>query len=156
MSLLHRAALALCLLLTPLAQANEEAAVSSVLDRFHAAASHARFDAYFGLFAPDGVFLGTDASERWTVAQFKAYAKPHFDKGQGWTYVMRERHINIAPDGSHAWFDELLDNASLGLCRGSGVLRKVDGDWKIAQYNLSIPMPNTLADELTKRIRGLQ
>jgi hypothetical protein len=39
----------------------------------------------------------------------------------------------------------LLDSASYGECRGSGVLRQVGGDWKIAQYNLSIPIPNALA-----------
>jgi hypothetical protein len=129
-------------------------AVNAVLDQFHLAASQARFDTYFGLFAPDGVFLGTDASERWTVEQFKAYAKPHFDQGHGWTYTKVERHINLAEDGSHASFDELLDNANLGRCRGTGVLRKVKGLWKIEQYHLTIPVPNALADEVVKRIRA--
>ncbi|WP_374356495.1 nuclear transport factor 2 family protein [Chitinimonas sp.] len=145
--------LCLCLAL-PVAEAGEDAAVSAVLDRFHAAASKAQFDDYFAQFTDDGVFIGTDASERWTVPQFQAYARPHFDKGRGWTYTKVERHISLAPDGSHAWFDELLDNASLGRCRGSGVLRKVAGQWKIAQYHLTIPVPNALADEFAKRIRA--
>ncbi|MDX2437638.1 MAG: nuclear transport factor 2 family protein, partial [Acidobacteriota bacterium] len=37
-------------------------------------------------------------------------------------------------------------------CRGTGVLVLVDGDWKISQYSLSIPMPNDLAAEFTSRI----
>jgi len=128
--------------------------VAKLLDRFHAAAAGARFDEYFGLFAPDGVFIGTDATERWTVAQFKAYAKPHFDKGHGWTYSPHERHVDIAPDGQHAWFDELLDNKSLGQCRGTGTLRLIDGQWRIEQYALTIPVPNEAADAVTKLIRG--
>lgn len=128
-------------------------AASQTLDRFHQAAAKAQFEEYFSLFAPDGVFIGTDASERWTVAQFKAYAKPHFDKGRGWTYTKVERNITVAADGKHASFDELLDNAGLGRCRGTGVLRLIDGQWRIEQYHLTIPVPNELASEVVKRIR---
>jgi hypothetical protein len=133
--------------------ADSVAQVDQLLDRFHLAASRASFDEYFGLFAPDGVFIGTDASERWTVEQFKAYAKPHFDRGHGWTYTKVERHILVSADDRHASFDELLDNVSLGRCRGSGVLRRVDGQWKIEQYHLTIPVPNELADQVVKMIR---
>lgn len=132
----------------------QEDAASALLDRFHGAAAKAEFDTYFSTFTPDGVFLGTDATERWTFAQFKAYAKPHFDKGRGWTYTKVERNINVSADGAHASFDELLDNKSLGRCRGTGVLRKVDGQWRIEQYHLTIPVPNELADEFVKRIRA--
>ncbi len=132
----------------------QEDAASALLDRFHAAAAKAEFDSYFASFTPDGVFLGTDATERWSVAQFKAYAKPHFDKGRGWTYTKVERNINVSADGAHASFDELLDNKNLGRCRGTGVLRKVDGQWRIEQYHLTIPVPNELADEFVKRIRA--
>src|SRR6185369_6776907 len=113
---------------------------NQVLDRFHRAASGAKFDEYFDLFAPDGIFIGTDAGERWTVDEFKAYAKPYFDKGRGWTYVAVERHVNVASDDRHASFDELLDNRDLGRCRGTGVLRRVGGVWKIEQYHLTIPV----------------
>lgn len=154
MCIAYRLCLSLLLLLGLACQADDESAkVGAVLDRFHAAASKAQFDAYFGLFAPDGIFIGTDADERWTVAQFKAYAKPSFDQGKGWTYVMQQRHVDLAPDGNHAWFDELLDNAKLGRCRGTGVLRKVNGEWKIEQYHLTIPVPNAMALDLAQRIR---
>ncbi|GAB3260252.1 nuclear transport factor 2 family protein [Chitinimonas naiadis] len=154
MTLLRAQVLGLVLLLTPMAQGAPEAVIDGVLDRFHQAAAEAQFDRYFGLFAPDGVFIGTDAGERWTVAQFKAYAKPHFDKGRGWTYKMVERHVDVSPDGSHAWFDELLDNTNLGRCRGSGVLRKIEGQWKIEQYHLTIPVPNELAEPVVKLIQA--
>jgi hypothetical protein len=51
-----------------------------------------------------------------------------------------------------AWFDELLESPHLGTCRGSGVLVAVGGSWKITQYNLSIPIPNALADAVVKQI----
>ncbi len=131
------------------------AAVSSVLDSLHRNASVANEEAYFGLFAPEGVFFGTDATERWTVAEFRAYAHPFFERGQGWTYVLRAgtRHVEFDPTGTVAWFDEILDNANYGETRGTGVLRLAGDRWKIAQYHLTIPVPNALADTLVGMIR---
>ncbi|WP_193161474.1 nuclear transport factor 2 family protein [Microbulbifer hainanensis] len=133
---------------------SEEAAVAAQLDKFHKAASRADFDGYFSLFSKGGVFIGTDAKERWTVDEFKKFVKPYFSKGKGWTYVPRDRTIVI--HGDVAWFDELLDNESYGECRGSGVLVKEDGQWKIAQYNLHFPVPNDVAKQITKIIKEHQ
>lgn len=129
----------------------EKAAVAAQLDRFHKAAARADFDGYFALFSKDGVFIGTDANERWTVDTFKEYVRPYFRQGKGWTYVPRDRTIAIR--GDIAWFDELLDNPSYGECRGSGVLVKEGDRWKVAQYNLHFPIPNALAKQVTGMIR---
>ena len=48
---------------------------------------------------------------------------------------------------------ERLDNASLGETRGTGVLLLQEGHWRVAQYNLTIPIPNALAGEVVARIR---
>lgn len=134
-----------------------ERGVERTLDTLHAAAARADEAAYFELYTPDAVFLGTDATERWTLDEFKAYAKPHFAAGRGWTYTVIERRVTLGPDGQTAWFDERLQNAKLGECRGSGVLVHGDGDrWRIAQYNLTIPIPNELAEEVAGRIRSQQ
>ena len=125
----------------------------ATLDDFHAAASVADGARYFGHFAADGVFLGTDATERWTVDAFRAYAKPYFDKGRGWTYKVVDRHLDVDRAGAYAWFDEALENAKLCPCRGSGVLRREGDAWKIVQYNLTIPIPNALAEDFAERIR---
>lgn len=150
----------LLLVLPPLAKAQtlaeDEQIVAATLNTLHQAASDADYEAYSSVFAADAIFLGTDATERWTRDQFMGYAKPYFDQGRGWTYVMVERHVSIAADGATAWFDERLDNASYGETRGSGVLIKESGEWKISQYNLTIPMPNELAREFVDRIRGDQ
>jgi ketosteroid isomerase-like protein len=127
-------------------------AVAAVLDTFHEAASRADGDLYFDLFADDAVFLGTDASERWTVDEFRAFAEPYFSTGRGWTYTKKDRHVFIAADGATAWFDELLWNDTYGTCRGTGVLLLVGSGWRIAQYNLTIPIPNELATEIVAMI----
>ena len=131
-------------------------AVAHTLDSFHRAAADADFDAYFAHFAPNGVFLGTDASERWDLEAFKVFAKPYFDDGHGWTYKATERHVYIDDSGNTAWFDERLDNKMLGECRGSGVLVWRDDAWKIAQYNLTVPVPNDLVLDIVKKIRESQ
>ena len=132
-----------------------EAEVANILDQLHIRARFANAS-YFDLFNPDAVYIGTDASERWTLAQFRAFAEPYFRSGRGWTYTLRPgtRHIQFSPDGQTAWFDELLDNASYGVTRGTGVLVLTPQGWRIAQYHLTIPMPNALAREFVARIRA--
>ncbi len=130
------------------------AAIEQTLDAFHAAAANADEEAYFGLLAPGGVFLGTDATERWDKAAFQTFAHPYFAKGTAWTFVPRNRHVDLSADGRVAWFDELLDSATYGECRGSGVLEKIEGAWKIRQYHLTIPVPNDLAKAVVAQIRA--
>ena len=130
-------------------------AVGAVLDGWHEAAAAADEEKYFSYFTPDAVFLGTDGTERWTRDQFRKWAHPYFAKGKAWSFRSVSRWISFAPDRTVAWFDEALDTPNMGPCRGSGVLLRV-GDtntWKIAQYNLSIPIPNALTDEVVARIR---
>lgn len=149
--------LALTLATRALAATPEED-IGAVLDQLHAAASKADGPTYFGLYAPDAVFIGTDATERWSLPQFRAYAEPYFAKGQGWTYFPRERHVTLAPVDCRcvAWFDELLDSKSYGTARGAGVLVKDADGWKVSQYVLSFPIPNDVADEVTARIRAFE
>ena len=132
--------------------ARDEKAVETVLDGGHAAAAAADETRYFDRFAPDGVFLGTDATERWTVEEFRRYAHPHFAKGKAWSFRAVSRHVTFSENGAVAWFDEALDTPNLGPARGSGVLVRIAGEWKIAQYNLSIPIPNELAKDFKRRI----
>lgn len=127
--------------------------INAVLDALHDAAARAQFERYFGLYTPDAVFLGTDATERWTLDEFKAYARPHFESGKGWTYTLAERHVSISPAGDAAWFDESLDNAKLGRCRGSGALILTHAGWKITQYNLTLPIPNDLILDVATQTR---
>lgn len=134
------------------------ASIDSTLNELHDAAAKADGRRYFRLFTDDGVFIGTDASERWTVKQFRAYAEPFFSKGQGWVYKPRSRQVVITdvPCKCIAWFDELLDSKNYGTSRGTGVLVKKNGSWKIAQYALTFPIPNDLAKGMTEEIRSFE
>lgn len=151
----HAIAVCACLILTTLSPAcidrsrgapadlqADRQAIGAVLDDWHDAAAHADEARYFGHFATNGVFLGTDASERWDVAAFRAYAHPHFAKGRAWAFHAVRRDIDVDADGAVAWFDEDLATEKLGPCRGSGVLVREGGAWRIAQYNLTATIPN--------------
>ena len=133
----------------------EQAAINSVLDGLHQAASTADGEAYFGSFTADARFIGTDASERWSLEAFRDYATPYFSRGQGWTYHPSDRVITVAdiPCRCVAWFDEQLDNDSYGRTRGSGVLRLTADGWKIEQYVLSFAIPNDRARDVVKLIQ---
>lgn len=125
--------------------AGERERVNAVLDQFHQAASKCDLAGYFRHFSPSGVFLGTDASERWSRAEFEAFCAPYFARGQGWTYTPLERHVRFADDARTAWFDERLSNAKYGEVRGSGVLVERAGEWWIEHYVMSFTIPNELA-----------
>ena len=121
--------------------------IHTVLNRWHKAAADADFDAYFEEMTQDGVFIGTDATENWQNKAFRTFSKPYFDAGKAWSFTAVERNVYLNDTKDFAWFDELLDT-QMKLCRGSGVLKKVDGKWKIAHYVLSIAVPNENVTEL--------
>ena len=129
--------------------------VEETLDLLHTAASNADLETYFSLFsASNGTFLGTDLQERWTIPEFYLYAKPYFDQGQGWTYTPISR--NITYHNSYiAWFDEILQNDRFGSARSTGVVVREDDahPWKIAQFHLTVPIPNHLMDTVVGIIK---
>src|SRR5204862_2358780 len=122
------------------------------IDDWHKAAADAHESGYCAHMTAHAIFLGTDATERWNAKSFREFAHPYFAKGKAWTFTPRERHV-ITSGNDVAWFDEKLDSATYGECRGSGVLIKMNGEWKIAHYNLTIPIPNALAKTVVEMIR---
>ncbi len=139
----------------PFAVRAEERSVAAAIDSFHAAASRADQPAYFDLMTDQVVFLGTDGTERWQGQEFRDFVNQYFPNGRGWTYTPTERHIDMGPGGQWALFDELLQHDRLGQCRGSGVVVLEEGRWKIAQYNLSVPVPNAIVEDVAGQIRAL-
>jgi hypothetical protein len=111
-------------------------AVNNILDTYHAAAAEADWENYFQLMSDDGIFLGSDAGERWTKAEFKAYAS----RSNGWIYLPEIRNVNFTPNGGSA-------------SRGTGILIKTEQGWKISQYALTFPIPNALAGSITIEIK---
>ena len=137
--------LLICILIFPIA-GDQRDSVNALLDGLHKDAHKGNYQAYFAHYSPDAVFLGTDKTERWTIEEFKTYAKPAFADGHGWTYKVIER--NWEGDGEIRWFDEILFNEKLGHCRGTGVVLLTNGEWKIAHYALTMLVPNSIAAEV--------
>ena len=120
--------------------------IDALLDGLHKDAHEGNFQAYFDRYTEDAVFLGTDKTERWSINEFKSYAKPAFADGHGWTYTVEER--NWEGTGDTRWFDEILFNEKLGYCRGTGVIQLQNDKWKIAHYALTMLVPNSIASEI--------
>ena len=146
----------LCLITSPVVAQNyseDEKAIIAVLDDFHDAAAKADKDRYLGHFTENGVFLGTDEWERWPLKpEFTEYVGGRFANG-GWSYHSEKKNINFSKDGMIAWFDETsISNRNGSRFRGSGVLEKVGGEWKIAHYVLSFLVYNEVGGEVGKII----
>ena len=120
--------------------------LDNLVDGLHHDAHTGDFESYFNRYSNNAVFLGTDKTERWTIEEFKAYAKPAFSDGHGWTYSVIER--NWGGDGNTRWFDEILLNEKLGHCRGTGVVELSNGEWKLSHYALTMLVPNSIAAEV--------
>lgn len=131
------------------AQNEPKEQVIKTLDSWHKAASLANFKDYFEVLTEDAIFIGTDATENWDKLAFQSYAKPYFDKGKAWSFSAIERHIYFNSDNTIAWFDELLET-QMKICRGSGVLILINGQWKIKHYVLSMTVPNDNVTEVVK------
>jgi len=130
--------------------------VEHILEEFHAAAAAADEERYLATLTPSFVFLGTAPGERWEGQRFRDFVHSYFSRGKGWTYLPSGRSVVLTEDETTAWFDETLENGFYGRCRGSGVLRLVGGEWRLEQYNLTIPVPDELAPELVAKIREVR
>lgn len=121
--------------------------IAAMLDSFNVAAANAEYDRYFNFFTHDATFNGTDATENWDKASYMAWAKPYFDKKTTWNFKALKRNIYFGKYADMAWFEELL-STQMKICRGSGVLVKQDGSWKVQQYVLSAAIPNSQLDKV--------
>ncbi|MDP5008654.1 MAG: nuclear transport factor 2 family protein, partial [Glaciimonas sp.] len=131
---------------------SDEVAVSATLDQLHQAASEADGAKYLSLFTDNAVYFGLSALQRWPIEQFRSYAQERFGSGTGWTYTKLSRNVTLSPDGNTAWFDERLNNANYGIALGTGAMVKQNGQWKIAQYNLTLQIPVDMLPKIAKDI----
>lgn len=130
-----------------ISESNLKTEIDQVITAWHKSAAMSDHAAYIGAMAGSGVYIGTDASEYWTTSEFSNWSKPYFDQKKGWNLISLQRNIYLSQNRETAWFDELLDTG-LGLCRGSGVLQKTNGQWLIYHYVLSPTVPNDLMNEV--------
>ena len=121
---------------------NNRADIDTLLNQWHHAAATADADGFFGKMTPDGIYLGTDATERWLRDELRDWSKKFFDREVAWVFRPYDREIYFSKDGQTAWFEELLDTPHMGICRGSGVLSLTTEGWKIKHYDLALMVPN--------------
>lgn len=119
--------------------------IDSILNEWHHAAAIADEEAFFGRMTVDGIYIGTDATERWLRDELREWSRKYFERETAWAFTPLSRNITIAPGGHLAWFDELLDTW-MGTCRSTGILLLEEGEWKIRHYHLSIAVPNEKID----------
>jgi hypothetical protein len=134
---------------------SETKTINTLLERWHKAAADADFDAYFACMDDEAYYIGTDKSEKWSTKQFKAFCKPHFEKGSAWDFKSTDREVYLNEDQSVAWFDEKLDTW-MGVCMASGVLLRSNGEWKIKHYQLSMAVPNEIVDDFIQLVENHQ
>jgi len=143
-----------CAAVAQTAQPDFSQQIAAFIDEWHDDAAKANFR-YFDKIAPDGVYIGTDKSERWVRDDFKAFAKPYFDRKKAWEFHAFNRHIAFNADHSVIWFDEQL-HTRMGVCQASGVIRNTASGLQIAHYQLSLAIPNDLVDRFQKQIEDYE
>lgn len=131
--------------------AQNKTMVEKVLNDWHQASATADADAFFGAMTEDGIYLGTDATERWLRDDLRKWSKFAFERDTAWAFTASKREIYFSANQKIAWFEEMLDT-QMGTCRASGVLAKVGGAWKIKHYDLSIMVPNDLVKDFKKLV----
>lgn len=140
--------LSVAILAMAVAPAKEET-LDTLVDNWHKAAAEASFEDYFGAMSDQFVFLGTAPGERWKKEEFAAFSKPYFDKGKAWNFTPSNRTWMFSKNKKIAWFDEDLDTWMRG-CRGSGIMVKEKGEWKLIYYNLTVLIENEKIQEFIK------
>ncbi|MFZ6745874.1 nuclear transport factor 2 family protein [Undibacterium sp. JH2W] len=127
--------------------------VAQFIDEWHDDAAHARLQ-YFDKMAKDGIYIGTDKTERWSRDEFKIWARRFFERPSAWAFTSFNRHINMSDDRQWIWFDEQLQT-QMGICQATGVIRQTAQGFEIKHYQLSLTVPNELTDYLAAGVKKL-
>lgn len=111
------------------------------IDAWHHAAAVADENTFFGSMAKDGIYLGTDATERWLRDELRSWASFAFERESAWAFTAYDRQIYFTDNQTYAWWEEMLETW-MGPCRASGVAQLINGEWKIKHYHLAVTVPN--------------
>ena len=120
---------------------NLQQALNDFMNAWHKAAATADENTFFGSMAADGIYIGTDATEKWKRDEMKEWSKKYFARESAWDFTTIDRTFYLSDDEETAWFEESLDTW-MGICRGTGVLELTKEGWKIKHYHLAVAVPN--------------
>ena len=138
----------------PIPEAAFRDRVNAFVDEWHQDAAHAR-PAFFDKIAADGIYIGTDKTERWTKEVFREWAKPAFARPTAWAFTPLHRNLRFTPDRTVIWFDEQVRSA-MGILQATGVMRPTATRFEMVHYQLSIAVPNDLLPEITGAIKRFE
>ena len=123
--------------------------INQFMDNWHKAAATADEEVFFGSMTVDGIYLGTDKTEKWTRDEMAKWADEYFQRESAWSFTAIERDVYFSEDGKTAWLNEKLDTW-MGICKGTAILVSQDNGWKIALYDLSVTIDNDKIDDFLK------
>ncbi|MGM0579133.1 MAG: nuclear transport factor 2 family protein [Bacteroidota bacterium] len=126
--------------------------INQFMDDWHKAAATADEDAFFGSMTAEGIYLGTDKTEKWTRDEMAKWADEHFQGESAWSFTATDRDVYFSENGKTAWLNEKLDTW-MGVCKGTAVLVLQDNGWKIALYDLSVTIDNDKIDQFLDLIK---
>ncbi|MCF6172064.1 MAG: nuclear transport factor 2 family protein [Bacteroidales bacterium] len=129
---------------------DEIGAIETLLEEYVIANENQDFDLIEKIWAPDSdiILYGTDSDERlmgWT--NIRNAVREQFQQIDETYISASDQFIKLNCTGTTAWFAETLDynfvykdeaKSFKGL-RFTGVVEKIDGQWKLVQAHLSLP-----------------
>lgn len=131
-------------------KAAEITSIENVLEQYVLANENQDFDLFQKIWAPDAdiILFGTDSDERlmgWV--NIKNAVKEQYQTIEETYISVSDQFIKLSEDGSTAWFAEIInynfvyqgEAKSYEGLRFTGVLEKMDGEWKFVQAHLSLP-----------------
>jgi ketosteroid isomerase-like protein len=134
-------AVALLLSLAAALQVSAEPSPEAALAALYDAGAKSDATAFVSLLTEDAVVLGLDGENRLQGQALRDFISASFAQGKSWSYRSSARQTQLSADGAVAWFDEILEQES-AHGRSSGVLVRTGEGWKIAQYNVTLPLAN--------------
>lgn len=134
----------------PSTDAEVIARVNAFVDEWHADAAGAR-SAFFDKLAPEGIYIGTDRSERWTRDELREWSRKYFARPSAWAFTPLVRHVTLGPERRVVWFDEQLASG-MGTLQSTGVLRAKGDGFEIVHYQLSLAVPNEVQPKVSETI----
>lgn len=130
---------------------NTISGLNQFMDQWHLAAAKADAEGFFGSMAVEGVYIGTDKTERWLRDELRDWSAAAFERESAWTFVSQERNWQILEEKELAICDELLQTW-MGPCRATAVLEKRKNTWQIIHYQLSVTIDNDKIEDFKQLV----
>jgi len=126
---------------------------SALLAERQRALAAADAKAFFANFSDNAIIMGTAATERFELDEYRVWSAPMFARGPRHVATLVEENITVADDGKFAWFDQRTHRPGFGELRLSGVLCKLEDHWRIVQLNRGFLVPNEIVATLAEHIQ---